>query len=343
MREYATRLLPGDALGVKEAAALLRAGELVGIPTETVYGLAADALNGGAVSRIFTAKGRPQDNPLIVHIADLDALPLLAAEVPELAARLARAYWPGPLTMIFRKSARIPDEVSAGLATVAVRMPSHPLARAVIREAGTPLAAPSANLSGSPSPTLAAHVMADLAGRIPAVLDGGECAVGVESTVVDVTGKTPCLLRPGGITPAMLAAVAGGVSVHPAVTGRLPEGAAAASPGMKYKHYAPKAHVVLVRGTPAAYAAFVNARQAGQVAAMCFDGEEGALRVPYITYGRREDSAEQARRVFDALRRLDEIGAQTVYCACPPEEGVGLAVYNRLLRAAGFEVIDVAG
>ena len=167
MREYATRLLPGDALGVKEAAALLRAGELVGIPTETVYGLAADALNGGAVSRIFTAKGRPQDNPLIVHIADLDALPLLAAEVPELAARLARAYWPGPLTMIFRKSALIPDEVSAGLSTVAVRMPSHPVARAVIRQAGVPLAAPSANLSGSPSPTLASHVMADMASLPP--------------------------------------------------------------------------------------------------------------------------------------------------------------------------------
>ena len=343
MREYTTRLLTGDALGVQEAAALLRAGELVGIPTETVYGLAANALDGGAVSRIFTAKGRPQDNPLIVHIADLEGLPPLVSEIPELAKKLAKAYWPGPLTMIFRKSARIPDEVSAGLYTVAVRMPSHPLARAVIRAAGVPLAAPSANLSGSPSPTLAAHVMADMAGRIPAVLDGGECAVGVESTVVDVTGDTPCLLRPGGVTPAMLAAVAGGVSVNPAVVSRLPEGAVAASPGMKYKHYAPKAHVVLVRGTPAAYAAFVNSRRTEPVTAMCFDGEEGALRVPYITYGRRQDSAEQARRVFDALRRLDEIGAETVYCACPSEEGVGLAVYNRLLRAAAFEVIDVDG
>lgn len=343
MREYKTRLLTGDSLGIQEAAALLRAGELVGIPTETVYGLAANALDGGAVGRIFTAKGRPQDNPLIVHIADIEELPPLAAEIPELAKKLAKAYWPGPLTMIFRKSALIPDEVSAGLSTVAVRMPYHPLARAVIRAAGVPLAAPSANLSGSPSPTTAAHVMADMAGRIPAVLDGGECAVGVESTVVDITGPTPCLLRPGGVTPSMLAAVAGGVSVNPAVVNRLPDGAVAASPGMKYKHYAPKAHVVLVRGTPAAYAAFVNSHRTEPVTAMCFDGEEGALRVPYITYGRREDSAEQAHRVFDALRRLDEIGAGTVYCACPPEEGVGLAVYNRLLRAAAFEVIDVDG
>ena len=341
MREYTTRLLPGDSLGIREAAALLRAGELVGIPTETVYGLAANALDGGAVGRIFTAKGRPQDNPLIVHIADWEALPPLVAEVPPLAKKLADAYWPGPLTMIFRKSALIPDEVSAGLSTVAVRMPSHPVARAVIRQAGVPLAAPSANLSGSPSPTLASHVMADMDGRIPAVLDGGECAVGVESTVVDVTKETPCLLRPGGVTPAMLAAVAGGVSINPAVTSRLPEGAVAASPGMKYKHYAPKAHVVLVRGTPEAYAAFVNACRDEPVTAMCFDGEEGALRVPYISYGRRDDPAGQARRVFDVLRRLDEIGAKTVYCACPSEEGVGLAVYNRLLRAAGFEVIDL--
>ncbi len=338
-----TKRLTDTPADLQKAAKLLRSGELVAIPTETVYGLAANALDGGAVRRIFAAKGRPQDNPLIVHIADMEELPPLVAEVPELAEKLAKAYWPGPLTMIFRKSARIPDEVSAGLSTVAVRMPFHPLARAVIRAAGVPLAAPSANLSGSPSPTTAAHVLADMAGRIPAVLDGGMSAVGVESTVVDVTGPVPCLLRPGGITPAMLAAVAGGVSVNPAVTSPLPKGAAAASPGMKYKHYAPKAHVVLVRGTPAAYAAFVNSRRNDPVTAMCFDGEEGNLRVPYITYGRRDDPAEQAHRVFDALRRLDDIGAGTVYCACPSEEGMGLAVYNRLLRAAAFEVIDVDG
>ena len=338
---YKTRLLTGDAQGVGEAAALLRAGELVGIPTETVYGLAANALDGAAVARIFEAKGRPQDNPLIVHIAAWEELAPLAQEVPPLAKTLADAFWPGPLTMIVSRSALVPDAVSAGLSTVAVRMPSHPLARAVIRETGLPLAAPSANRSGSPSPTTAAHVLRDLDRRIPAVLDGGECAVGVESTVVDVTGPVPRVLRPGGITPAMLAKAAGGVSIDPAVTHRLREGEVASSPGMKYKHYAPRARVVLVRGAPAAYAAYVNDRRGDGVVAMCFSGEEAALAVPALSYGRREDPQEQARRVFTVLRRLDDIDARTVYCACPDPAGVGLAVYNRLLRAAGFEVIDL--
>ncbi len=320
----------------------MRSGELVAIPTETVYGLAANALDGGAVRRIFAAKGRPQDNPLIVHIADMEELPPLVAEVPELAEKLAKAYWPGPLTMIFRKSARIPDEVSAGLSTVAVRMPFHPLARAVIRAAGVPLAAPSANLSGSPSPTTAAHVLADMAGAHPRR-----------------AGRRH-VRRWGGIhrggRPARFPVCFGRAESPRRCWRRWPEGcpstrrsparspgAAAASPGMKYKHYAPKAHVVLIRGTPAAYAAFVNSRRNDPVTAMCFDGEEGNLRVPYITYGRRDDPAEQAHRVFDALRRLDDIGAGTVYCACPSEEGMGLAVYNRLPEPPLFEVIDVDG
>ena len=311
---------------LEQAASLLREGELVAIPTETVYGLAADAENGPAVARIFAAKGRPMDNPLIVHIADDDMLPRLVTEIPETAAKLADAYWPGPLTMIFPKGPCIPDEVSAGLSTVAVRMPSHPVAQALIRASGRSLAAPSANRSGSPSPTTAAHVLSDLGGRIAAVVDGGECAVGVESTVVLMTGTRPRLLRPGGITVEMLERVAGPVDVDPAVTNRLAEGAEAASPGMKYKHYAPKARVVIVKGSPAAYAAYVNDRAGEGAAALCFDEDREALQVPCVPYGGRMDPAAQAKCLFGALRELDRRGYTLVYAACPCEDGMGLAV-----------------
>lgn len=341
MNQYVTRLLKGDDEGIAEAGALLKNGELVGIPTETVYGLAANALDGEAVGHIFEAKGRPQDNPLIVHITEFNEIKPLVEEIPESARKLAKAYWPGPLTMIFRHSPIIPHQVSAGLDTVAIRMPSHTVARAIIKAAGVPLAAPSANLSGSPSPTTAARVLADMNGRIPAIVDGGDCSVGVESTVINLTGTVPCLLRPGGITLEMLQAVLGEVDVNPAVTAKLANGAVAASPGMKYKHYAPKAHVILVKGTPEAYRKYVNAHAAADVTAMCFDGEEKGLTVSFVTYGRRDDSVAQAHQVFETLRELDDRGAHTVYCACPSADGVGLAVYNRLLRAAGFEVITV--
>lgn len=336
-----TLYLTDSPADLEQAASLLRDGELVAIPTETVYGLAADAENGPAVARIFAAKGRPMDNPLIVHIADLETLPRLVAEIPETAIKLADAYWPGPLTMIFPKGPRIPDEVSAGLSTVAVRMPSHPVARTLIRASGCSLAAPSANRSGSPSPTTAAHVLADLEGRIAAVVDGGECSVGVESTVVLMTGERPRLLRPGGVTVEMLERVAGPVEIDPAVTSRLAEGAEAASPGMKYKHYAPKARVVIVKGSPAAYAAYVNDRAGEGSAALCFDEDRESLRVPCVSYGGRMDPAAQARCLFGALRELDRRGYALVYAACPGEDGMGLAVYNRLLRAAGFEVVEL--
>ena len=342
-----TRLFSGsNAQDLQEAAAILRAGGLVAIPTETVYGLAADALNGAAVAGIFVAKGRPQDNPLIVHISSMEEWRPLVKAIPDQALMLAAAYWPGPLTMILPRDNCIPDEVSAGLDTVAVRMPSHPVARELIRLTGRPLAAPSANRSGIPSPTTAAHVRQDMDGRIDAIVDGGMCTVGVESTVVDLSGGTPRLLRPGGITVAMMEEVVGQVQVDEAVTHALRDGAVAASPGMKYKHYAPSARVVLVRGTPEAYAAFIR-RQAVQhpqgLVAMCFDGEETGLPVESVTYGARDDAAAQAHRVFDALRKLDELNAKIAYAACPSPEGVGLAVYNRLLRAAAFEVIDVDG
>ena len=335
-----TWLLTDREEDLHKAATLLRDGKLVGIPTETVYGLAADALNGTAVASIFVAKGRPMDNPLIVHIAQMQQLSSLVTEIPEQAKALANAFWPGPLTMIFKKADCIPQEVSAGLDTVAVRMPSHPVGRRLIELSGCPLAAPSANRSGIPSPTNARRVVEDMDGRIAAIVDGGDCAVGVESTVIDVSGERVRLLRPGAVTVEMLQSVVGDVEIDDAVLNQLAEGATAASPGMKYKHYAPSARVILVKGTPTAYAAYVNAHADDGVAALCFDGEEQELTVPYLTYGSRHDAAQQAHRLFDALRRLDEQGVRVAYTACPSPEGVGLAVYNRLLRAAGFEVVD---
>ncbi len=341
MNPIETKMLKNTPADIALAAQLLKQGKLVVMPTETVYGLAADARNEAAVAAIFEAKGRPQDNPLIVHISDLSELPALVTSVPEAAKRLAAAYWPGPLTMILPRGDSIPAMVSAGLNTVAVRFPSHPVAQALIRESGCPLAAPSANLSGSPSPTTAAHVAADLSGRVSAIVDGGPCEVGLESTVISLTGDKPRLLRPGGITLDQLQAVLGDVEVDDAVTHKLKEGAVVASPGMKYKHYAPKAHVILVKGSPADFAAFVNEKKADGVYALCFSGEDHALTVPTLTYGKREDTVAQAQQLFYCLRHADELSAKTLYVACPPEEGVGLAVYNRLLRAAAFEVISL--
>ena len=329
-----TRFLKADAPGAVEAvAAILQDGGLVGIPTETVYGLAANALDGTAVAKIFTAKGRPMDNPLIVHISHFEQIYELVREVPESAKKLADRFWPGPLTIILPKSARIPDEVSAGLDTVA---------RAVIDAAGVPLAAPSANLSGHPSPTTAAHVMNDMDGRIEAVLDGGPCSVGVESTVLTLAEQPPRLLRPGGITLEQLKSVLGRVEMDDAVLHPLANGKRAASPGMKYKHYSPRANVVILDGSLEHYIDYVNTHAEDGVAALCYDGEDTALRVPAICYGGEKDCGEQARELFEALRELDErLHAKTVYARCPEPKGVGLAVYNRLIRAAGFEVIDV--
>ncbi|MBE6762878.1 MAG: threonylcarbamoyl-AMP synthase [Ruminococcaceae bacterium] len=325
---------------ITKAGQLLKAGELVAIPTETVYGLAANALDAQAVAGIFAAKERPADNPLIVHIDDKDTVYSLWETVTEEAKALMDAFWPGPLTIILPRAACVPDIVSAGLPTVAVRMPSHETARAIIRAAGVPLAAPSANRSGSPSPTTAARVAADMDGRIAAVVDGGDCEVGVESTVISLCGETPTVLRPGGITPAQLEAVLGTVAIADSITRPLAEGEVVASPGMKYKHYAPRAQVTIVRGDAAAFAAYVNARADEGVMAMAFDGETQALNVPFVTYGAREDRDAQARELFEALRLADDRGATVLYAACPPVDGVGLAVYNRLLRAAAFRVVN---
>ena len=336
-----TERLAATEEGILRAGEILRNGGLVAIPTETVYGLAADALNGEAVTRIFEAKGRPGDNPLIVHICKEEQILSLVKEYPERARKLAAAYWPGPLTIILPKADCIPDAVSAGLDTVAVRFPSHPVAQKVIEAAGTPLAAPSANRSGKPSPTCAEHVWVDMDGRIEGILDGGSCGVGVESTVVTLVGEKARLLRPGEITPEQLRAVLGEVEIDPAVTDRLKVGQVAASPGMKYKHYAPSAEVTLIRGGQMAYCRAVNAHAEEACYALCFEEDVPLLDVPTIVYGKAEDSESQAKNLFDALRELDRIGAERVYAHCPSQDGVGLAVYNRLLRSAEFRVVNL--
>ncbi|HIY26229.1 MAG TPA: threonylcarbamoyl-AMP synthase [Candidatus Acutalibacter pullistercoris] len=336
--EKHTILLRGDSpQDVKTAGEILRRGGLVAIPTETVYGLAANALDGAAVKAIYQAKGRPSDNPLIVHICDLSQLPPLVRQLPESAKKLAAAFWPGPLTIILKKSDLVPRETSGGLDTVAVRFPAHPVAQAVIREAGLPLAAPSANLSGKPSPTTFAHVREDLTGRVDALLDGGDCAVGVESTVLTLAEGTPRVLRPGGVTVGQLREVLGEVEVDPAVVHRLEEGAKAASPGMKYKHYAPQANVVILDASPEDYRNYVN--QQPEAFALCYDEDGDRLTVPFVSYGSRYDHEKQAHMLFTSLHHLDEIGARTVFARMPQKRGVGLAVYNRLIRAAGFQIL----
>lgn len=320
------------------AGKLLRTGEVVAIPTETVYGLAANALDGEAVKKIFAAKGRPQDNPLIVHLAGFDEVGALTSLVPESARRLAEKFWPGPLTVILPKSDKIPDEVTAGLDTVALRCPSHPAARAVIAAAGVPLAAPSANISGGPSPTGAEHVLRDLGGKIPLILDGGRCEVGVESTVVTLTTEIPRLLRPGGVTLEQLRQVLGDVEVDEAVLHRMKAGEAASSPGMKYKHYAPKAELTLVRGGFEDFIDYVEKQ--GDCFVLCFEGEEKYFKNA-VTYGRRDDGESKANRLFGALRELDERGAGAVLVRDPGTAGIDLAVCNRLLRASAFRTVDL--
>lgn len=337
-----TQLCAVTAESVAYAARILREDGVVAIPTETVYGLAANALSDAAVKKIFEAKGRPQDNPLISHISSLDMLPLIASDVPDAARRLAEAFWPGPLTMILPRGGRVADSVCAGLGTAAVRMPSHPAARAVIEACGFPLAAPSANLSGSPSPTTAADVLADMNGRIPLILDGGASDVGVESTVVSLTGAAPMLLRPGRVTKEQLEQVLGtAVELSGAVVSQLREGEIARSPGMKYKHYAPKAQVIIVKGDFDVYRRYVqNGAREGDWC-LCFEGEQDALApLPCVTYGAADDDDSQAHALFSALRALDANGARRAFARCPHETGVALAVYNRLLRAAAFRVVE---
>lgn len=331
-----------DEAAFAQAGALLRAGEVVGIPTETVYGLAANALDGAAVAKIFKAKGRPQDNPLIVHIADIEQLAGLVRHVPPAAEQLARAFWPGPLTIILPKADCIPDEVSAGLDTVGIRLPSHPVARQLIRAAGVPLAAPSANLSGRPSTTTAGHVLADLGGLIPAVVEGGPCMVGVESTVVSLVGDKPRLLRPGGVSLEQLRAVLGEIEVDRALREKIGDDVQVSAPGMKYRHYAPKAPLTVVCGDPERTAAYITRHAGLDAGVICFSecAFQFALHEKRII-GAADDVQTQARLVFDALRAFDDTAVREIWAQCPDEEGLGLAVANRLKKAAGFQVVRV--
>ncbi len=339
-----TRLLSpeSDVNAVQIAAGLIKQGEVVGMPTETVYGLAANALDGRAVAKIFHAKGRPQDNPLIVHIADATQLNTLCPAVPPQAARLAEAFWPGPLTLIVPKAACIPEEVCCGLDTVGVRLPAHPLARALIRAAGVPLAAPSANLSGRPSTTTAAHVLRDMDGRIAAVLDGGSCGVGVESTVVTLALDRPRLLRPGGVTLEQLQGVLGTVELDRALYEKIGDEARVSAPGMKYRHYAPKAPVTVVRGQPQAAAAYIKAHAAPGDGVLCFDEYRDCFSACVVAcFGAQADLAAQARAVFNCLRAFDDTAVRQIWAQCPPDDGLGLAVANRIQKAAGFRTVDV--
>lgn len=330
-----TELLPFSEQSAKKAAEIMAAGGVVGIPTETVYGLAADARSESAVRSIFEAKGRPQDNPLIVHISALEQLPPLVREIPPLALKIAERFWPGPLTMIFPKSELIPSATSGGLDTVAVRMPESPAARAIIDACGFPLAAPSANLSGSPSPTSAQHVMNDMNGRVPLIIDGGECRCGVESTVLCFPSADRVrILRPGGVTAEMLSELCT-VDIDPAVTSEPPKGAKVLSPGMKYKHYSPKAEVFIVNAHGKQFEDWCAAHAGEGTMALSADPTEHGM---FRCFGR--DTAEQAHRLFALLREADTEGAKTVYVEMPSKEGIGLAVYNRLLRAAAFRVIE---
>ena len=326
---------------IAAAAKILRDGGLVAIPTETVYGLGANALDGAAVKRIFEAKGRPQDNPLIIHVTGQQWLPRYCADVPPLAYVLARKFWPGPLTMILKRRPIIPDETTAGLDTVAVRCPNHPVTLAIIREAGVPIAAPSANLSGRPSCTTAQDVLEDMDGRISGVVDGGPCAVGVESTILDLTCDPPRLLRPGGLPLEDLERLIGKIDVDKAVNGALAEGEKPKAPGMKYRHYAPKAPVTVITGAPEKSAQEILHRAGPSSGIICFDEFADLFQGHEVhTLGPAGDKLAQAQRVFDALRTFDASGVTEIYAQCPDNRGLGLAIGNRLKKAAGFHVVE---
>lgn len=326
-----------DGEAFSRAGGIIRSGGLVAFPTETVYGLGGNAYSSESSRKIYAAKGRPQDNPLIVHVARPEDASEFAV-VNGAYEKLAAAFMPGPLTVILPKKPNMPDSTTGGLATVAVRCPSHPAARALIEAARCPIAAPSANLSGKPSPTSAAHVARDLDGRIDMIIDGGECEIGLESTVISIDGGTVRILRPGAVTREMLANAGIEASVDEAVCDPAKAGEKPASPGMKYKHYAPDAPLYLVEGGTDELLA--EARQAAltPAAVMCRSDEEECF-AGFIVLDTGEDEAEFARRLFSLLRRADESGAKSIYAHLPSREGIGLALYNRIIRAAAGKII----
>lgn len=337
-----TKLLDADESSINLACTLLKKGEIVGVPTETVYGLAGDARNPSAIKKIFEAKGRPNDNPLIVHISDMNMLKSLVSFVPDDAEKLAEAFWPGPLTIIMPKGKAVCNEVCAGLSSVGIRMPSHPIAHEIIKRSGVPFAAPSANLSGKPSPTTATDVLSDMNGKIPLIINGGECVAGVESTVVSVLSETPIILRPGVITDKDISKVLKKpVEVAKAITEEINTNEKVLSPGMKYKHYAPNAEITMLNGSLDAFIRYVNSHKTPDTFVLCFEGEEHLFDVKTITFGKADDPNSQAHNLFSALRKLDKQKAKIVYARTPEKTGVSLAVYNRLIRSAGFRIINL--
>ena len=331
---------------LSEAAALIRQGELVAFPTETVYGLGADALFPEASKKIYAAKGRPSDNPLIIHVADFDALDKIVEEVPEKARLLADKFWPGPLTMIMRKSDAVPYETTGGMDTVAIRMPDHPLALALIREGGGYIAAPSANTSGRPSPTLAEHVYQDLQGKIAMILDGGPVGIGLESTIVDLSEEVPMILRPGYITREMLQEVIGEVQVDPGLIAADSD-VKPKAPGMKYRHYAPKANLIIVKGETDAVVAKINEltkswiEDGKKVGIIGTDETVNCYHDAVIkSIGSREDEDSIARHLYGILREYDELDVDYILSESFATPRIGQAIMNRLLKAAGHQVIE---
>ena len=329
---------------IEKACDLIKNGDVVAVPTETVYGLAADCKNPEAIKKIFEAKGRPMDNPLIVHISNLNQLNGIVQDFNKDAETLSKKFWPGPLTIIMPKGEAVCNETCAGLDSVGVRMPANKIAHEIIEKSNTPFAAPSANRSGKPSPTSAEDVFQDMCGRIPLIIDGGQCSAGVESTVISVLEKTPVILRPGVITKEMIESTLNKeVKLSKGITEEVKSEEKVLSPGMKYKHYAPNADITIVRGKLQNFIKYVNKNTFldKNIYILCFDGEEKYFKLPAITYGKKDDPPSQAKNLFSALRKLDSLGASAAFARCPEQSGISLAVYNRLLRSAGFKVIDV--
>jgi len=333
---------------INEAGEILRKGGLVAFPTETVYGLGANALSTSAVKRIFEAKGRPQDNPLIAHISDFDELEPLVSEIPEIAEKLMEKFWPGPMTIIFKKSALIPAATSAGLDTVGIRMPSNPIAKALIKAAGVPIAAPSANISGRPSPTETDSCIEDLSGKVEMIIGGEKCEVGVESSVIDVTVDPPCILRPGGITLEMFRSVDDRIYIDPAIMRKPDADFKPKAPGMKYRHYAPKAPVKIIQGPAEKVVALINDmvqnymdenKKVGIIATdETKDKYKGGI---VVSLGRRADMDSIARNLFVTLRSFDDKDVSLILSESFEEKGKGIAIMNRLKKAAGFDIIKL--
>jgi len=340
---------PDAKIKIGKAAELIRAGEVVAFPTETVYGLGANGMDESASLKIYEAKGRPSDNPLILHIAEFDQLNDIARDISEDAWKIMKAFWPGPMTIVLPKKEQVPMKTTGGLSTVAVRMPSHPVARELILQAGVPIAAPSANRSGRPSPTEAIHVMEDMEGRIPMILDGGKVGIGIESTIIDMTEEKPVILRPGFITPEMVDEVVAGVTIDPAILGGpLSEGLKPKAPGMMYRHYAPLGDMWLIEGDMDKVVEKINEltqqqrKQGYKVAVIGTDENIENYQADIVrSMGSRKDPAQVGANLYGTLREMDQLGVQIIYGESYGEEEFFGAIRNRILKAAGYQVLKV--